>query len=111
MTNAQHATENLTIHIKVKDYATWRTGYDGREKGRLSAGITDGRVFRRAEDPNCRIRNCGRHPGSGFGDPADCLDFSSRWSGDRRNGYRVTVGVWNNRLRIDRARRDIGYSR
>jgi hypothetical protein len=52
MTNAQHATENLTIHIKVKDYATWRTGYDGREKGHLSAGITDGRVFRRAEDPN-----------------------------------------------------------
>ena len=52
MTNAQHTTENLTIHIKVKDYATWRTGYDGREKGRLSAGITNGRVFRRAEDPN-----------------------------------------------------------
>ena len=24
MTNAQHATENLTIHIKVKDYSTWR---------------------------------------------------------------------------------------
>ena len=52
MTNAQHANENLTVHIKVKDYATWRTGYDGREKGRLSAGITNGRVFRRAEDPN-----------------------------------------------------------
>jgi hypothetical protein len=40
------------IHLKVKDYATWRTGYDGREKSRLSAGITNGRVFRRAEDPN-----------------------------------------------------------
>ena len=52
MTSAQHATENLTINIKVKDYATWRTGYDGREKGRLSAGITNGRVFRRAEDQN-----------------------------------------------------------
>ena len=52
MTNAQHANENLTVHLKVKDYAAWRTGYDAREKGRLSAGITNGRVFRRAEDQN-----------------------------------------------------------
>ncbi len=44
--------ENLTVHLKVKDYNTWRTGYDGREKNRVSAGITNGRVFRRAEDPN-----------------------------------------------------------
>jgi hypothetical protein len=44
--------ENLTIHLKVKDYNAWRTGYDGREKSRISAGITNGRVFRRAEDPN-----------------------------------------------------------
>jgi hypothetical protein len=52
MTNAQYANENLTIHHKVKDYATWRTGYNGHEKSRLSAGITNGRVFRSAEDPN-----------------------------------------------------------
>ena len=53
MTNAtHHANENLTIHLKVKDYATWRTGFDGREKSRLSAGITNGRVFRNAQDPN-----------------------------------------------------------
>ena len=52
MTNAQHANENVTIHIKVKDYATWRSAYDGHEKGRVSAGITNGRVFRSAEDPN-----------------------------------------------------------
>jgi hypothetical protein len=52
MTNAQHTTENLTIHHKVKDYTAWRAGYDGQEKSRLSAGITNGRVFRRAEDPN-----------------------------------------------------------
>src|ERR1700686_5529763 len=50
--NTQHTTENLTIHHKVKDYATWRKGYDGHEKSRLSAGITNGRVFRSAEDPN-----------------------------------------------------------
>ena len=53
MTNAtHHANENLTIHLKVKDYATWRAGYDANEKNRVSAGITNGRVFRRAEDPN-----------------------------------------------------------
>jgi hypothetical protein len=52
MTNSQHANENLTVHLKVKDYDTWRTGYDGREKSRASAGITNGRVFRRTEDPN-----------------------------------------------------------
>jgi hypothetical protein len=43
MTNAtHHANENLTIHLKVKDYATWRTGYDAREKSRLSAGMPPG---------------------------------------------------------------------
>ena len=51
MTNS-HTNENVTIHMKVKDYATWRTAYDGHEKGRVSAGITSGRVFRSAEDPN-----------------------------------------------------------
>jgi hypothetical protein len=50
--NTQPTNENATIHFKVKDYAAWRTSYDGNEKSRLSAGITNGRVFRRAEDPN-----------------------------------------------------------
>src|SRR5580704_10213428 len=49
---AMPTNENLTIHLKVKDYSSWRTGYDGREKSRVSAGITNGRVFRRAEDQN-----------------------------------------------------------
>jgi hypothetical protein len=48
----QHATENLTIHCKVTDYAAWRPGYDGHEQARVSAGITNGRVFRNAADPN-----------------------------------------------------------
>ena len=50
--NTQPTNENATIHFKVKDYAAWRTSYDGNEKSRLSAGITNGRVFRRADDPN-----------------------------------------------------------
>ncbi len=40
------------VGLKVKDYNSWRTGYDGRKKSRLSAGITNARVFRCAEDPN-----------------------------------------------------------
>lgn len=48
----QVSTENLTIHLKVHDYAAFRKSYDTNEKGRLSAGITNGRVFRSAEDHN-----------------------------------------------------------
>jgi hypothetical protein len=44
--------ENLTIHLKVKDYTAWRASYDGRETSRVSAGITNGRVFRNAQDQN-----------------------------------------------------------
>jgi hypothetical protein len=47
-----HATESLTIHHKVKDYPTWRKGYDEREKSRVAAGVTNGNVFRGAEDPS-----------------------------------------------------------
>ena len=50
--NTQNQTENLTIHHKVKDYAAWRKGYDDHEKARHAAGVTNGRVFRSAEDPN-----------------------------------------------------------
>jgi hypothetical protein len=42
----------LIIHHMVKDYNAWRPAYDAHEKSRGSAGITNGRVFRRVEDPN-----------------------------------------------------------
>ena len=44
--------ENLTVHLKVKDFSAWRTSYNGHEKNRVSAGITNGRVFRNADDQN-----------------------------------------------------------
>ena len=44
--------ENLTVHFKVKDFNAWRSSYNGHEKDRTSAGITNGRVFRSPEDPN-----------------------------------------------------------
>jgi len=52
MTNSQHTNENLTVHFKVKDFNAWRTSYNGHEKNRVSAGITNGRVFRSADDQN-----------------------------------------------------------
>jgi hypothetical protein len=45
-----NTSENVTIHFKIKDYATWRADYDGREKSRLSAGITNGRVLQDVAD-------------------------------------------------------------
>ena len=42
----------MIIHHKVRDYEAWRPGYDEHEKSRAAAGITNGRVFQRAEDPN-----------------------------------------------------------
>ena len=52
MDNATNTNKNLTVQFKVQDYSTWRTGYDGREQSRASAGITNGKVYRRVEDPN-----------------------------------------------------------
>ncbi len=42
----------MLIHHRVKDYDAWRPLYDAHENSRASAGITNGRVFRKAEDPN-----------------------------------------------------------
>jgi hypothetical protein len=42
----------MVVHHKVRDYATWRPAYDAHEPSRVGAGITNGRVYRKAEDPN-----------------------------------------------------------
>jgi hypothetical protein len=42
----------MVVHHKVRDYATWRPAYDAHEPSRVGAGITNGRVYRNAEDPN-----------------------------------------------------------
>jgi hypothetical protein len=44
--------QNLTVRLKVKDFNAWRTSYNENEKDRASAGITNGRVFRSADDAN-----------------------------------------------------------
>jgi hypothetical protein len=51
--NASHNShQNLTLHFKVKDFGAWRQTYNSDEKGRSAAGITNGQVFRSADDPN-----------------------------------------------------------
>lgn len=42
----------MVIHHRVRDYAEWRPAYDAHEPSRLGAGVTNGRVYRKAEDPN-----------------------------------------------------------
>ena len=42
----------LMVQHKVRDYAAWRPGYDAHEPSRVGAGITNGRVYRKAEDSN-----------------------------------------------------------
>ena len=51
MTNL-NTNQNMTVNFKVKDFSAWRTSYSGHEKDRASAGITNGKVFRSADDPN-----------------------------------------------------------
>lgn len=58
---------SLMVQHKVRDYAAWRPGYDAHEPSRVGAGITNGRVYRKAEDPNdlVLIRCRGRRKSAG----------------------------------------------
>jgi hypothetical protein len=42
----------MVIHHKVRDYGAWRPGYDAHEGSRRGAGLSNGQVFRSADDPN-----------------------------------------------------------
>ena len=42
----------MIVRHKIGDYATWRGVFDGHEATRVKSGITNGRVFRKAEDSN-----------------------------------------------------------
>ena len=46
--------ENLTVHLKVKDFNACRTSYNSQEKDRSSAGITNGKVFRSSDGPEMK---------------------------------------------------------
>ena len=40
------------IHHKVRDFAAWKRAFDDHESAQTAAGMTNGRVFQGAEDPN-----------------------------------------------------------
>jgi hypothetical protein len=42
----------MVIQHKVRDYDAWRQVYDAHQASRTGAGATNGRVYRKAEDPN-----------------------------------------------------------
>jgi hypothetical protein len=42
----------MIVRHSVHDYGAWRPVYDAHEAARTAAGLTNGRVFRSAEDPN-----------------------------------------------------------
>jgi hypothetical protein len=42
----------MVIHHEVRDYAEWRPAFDAHESNRVGAGITNGRVYRKVEDPD-----------------------------------------------------------
>jgi hypothetical protein len=42
----------MIIHHRVRDYVSWRPFYDAHEQARVAATITNGKVFRGADDPN-----------------------------------------------------------
>ena len=42
----------MVIQHKIQDYDAWRPVYDAHQASRTEAGVTNGRVYRKAEDPN-----------------------------------------------------------
>ncbi len=40
------------IHHRVRDFAAWKAVYDNHESAQVAAGMTNGRVFQSADDPN-----------------------------------------------------------
>ncbi len=40
------------IHHKVRDFPAWKSVFDDHKSVQVAAGMTNGRVFQGAEDPN-----------------------------------------------------------
>ncbi len=40
------------IHHKVRDFAVWKSAFDDHLSTQTAAGMTNGRVFQSADDPN-----------------------------------------------------------
>jgi len=42
----------MIVRHRVRDYEAWRSVYDAHEPARNVAGLSNGRVFRSADDPD-----------------------------------------------------------
>ncbi len=42
----------MIVRHKVKDFAVWKTAFDSHKSAQASAGLSNPRVFRSADDPN-----------------------------------------------------------
>ena len=42
----------MIVRHSVRDYGPWRAAFDAHEPARTAAGLTNGRVYRSAEDSN-----------------------------------------------------------
>ena len=43
---------SLIVQHKVRDYGAWRPAFDAHKSSQVAAGLTNGRVYRNADDPN-----------------------------------------------------------
>jgi len=71
----------LIIRHPVRDYAAWRPVYDAHEAARRAAGLTNGRVFRSAEDPNdilIMLNMADRRRAEEFGQSGDLREAMQR---------------------------------
>ena len=42
----------LLVRHKVRDFKTWKVGYDAHQSKRVEAGLTEKYLLRNADDPN-----------------------------------------------------------
>ena len=40
------------IHHRVRDFAVWKSAFDDHKSAQVAAGMTNGRAFQSADDPN-----------------------------------------------------------
>ncbi|MBV8567728.1 MAG: cyclase [Methylobacteriaceae bacterium] len=43
---------SLIVQHKVRDYDAWRPAFDAHKSSQVGAGLTNGRVYRKTDDPN-----------------------------------------------------------
>jgi hypothetical protein len=42
----------LLVRHKVRDFASWKTGFTGHRGAQMAAGLSNPRLFRSSDDPN-----------------------------------------------------------